>query len=98
MGWADAIADPAAGAEAVIARNPAADVALEQRRLQLSIDANVATDFVCANGMGGIDVDRLASALDQLQLTYAFETEIDAATYFTDAYLPDSDDRMICAE
>ncbi|MEM1160525.1 MAG: ABC transporter substrate-binding protein, partial [Pseudomonadota bacterium] len=40
-GWKDVIADPAAGAAMVGKRNPAADVALEQRRLQLAIDANV---------------------------------------------------------
>ncbi|MEL6588390.1 MAG: ABC transporter substrate-binding protein, partial [Pseudomonadota bacterium] len=44
-GWKDVIADPAAGAAAVIARNPAADAALEERRLQLAIDANVLTDY-----------------------------------------------------
>lgn len=39
-------------------RNPVADAALEQRRLQLSIDDYVLTDdyaYTEANGMGGID-------------------------------------------
>ena len=40
-GWKDVIADPAKGAAMVAKRNPAADVALETRRLKLSIDANV---------------------------------------------------------
>ena len=50
-GWKDVIADPAMGARAVAARNPASDVELEQRRLQLAIDANVVTDYTMANGM-----------------------------------------------
>lgn len=89
-GWADAIADPAAGAAAVIARNPAGDVDLEQRRLELAIESNVLTDYVVENGMGGIDADRMATALEQLTLTYEFQNEVDASLYFTDAYLPDA--------
>lgn len=88
-GWKDVIADPEMGAKAVAARNPAADVALEQRRLQLAIDANVVTDYTKANGMGTIDADRMAKALDQMKLVYEFKTAPDAALYFTDAYLPE---------
>jgi len=98
QGWAAAIADPAAAAAAVIARNPAGDADLEQRRLQLAIDANVLTPWVMENGMGGVDPDRFARALEQLRLTYAFTNEPDAALYFTDAYLPPAEDRMIAAE
>jgi len=89
MGWKDAIADPAAVMPALIARNPAADAALEQRRLQLSIDANVLTDYVVANGMGTIDPARLDSAIEQIKLVYDFQNAPDASLYFTDAYLPD---------
>jgi len=94
-GWADAIADPAAGAAAVIARNPAGDVALEQRRLELAIDGNVLTAHVIENGMGDIDPARMATALDQLKLTYEFQNEIDPSLYFTDAYLPEGDVLMV---
>ena len=87
-GWADAIADPAAGAAAVIDRNPAGDVELEQRRLELAINGNVLTDYVIANGMGGIDEDRMATALEQLSLTYEFQSEPDMSLYFTEEYLP----------
>ena len=87
-GWKDAIANPEAAAVALVKRNPAADAALEQRRLQLAIDANVLTDYVKANGMGGIDTARFASAIKQLSETYDYKTKPDAALYFTDAYLP----------
>lgn len=95
MGVADAIADPAAGAAAVIERNPAGDVELEQRRLELALDANIVTDWVRANGMGNIDPDRMALALEQTQLTYEFVNPVDASLYFTDAYLPEGDVLMI---
>ena len=94
-GWRDAIADPAKAIESLIARNPAADAALEQRRLQLAIDANVVTDYTTANGMGGIDDARMAKALEQLAETYEFKTPPDASLYFTDTYLPGEAERML---
>ena len=47
------------------------------------------TDYVQANGMGTIDGDRMAKALDQIAETYEFQAAPDAALYFTDAYLPE---------
>ena len=89
MGWKDAIADPAAVMPSLIERNPAADSDLEQRRLELSIDANVVTDYTTANGMGTIDDDRMAAAIEQIKTVYDFERAPDASLYFTDAYLPE---------
>ena len=88
-GWMDAAADPAAGITALVARNPAADSALEQERLQMALDQNVLTDWVKANGMGGIDTARMERALVQIGQTYEFRNAPDAGLYFTDAYLPE---------
>ncbi len=97
-GVADAVADPAAGAAAVIDRNPAGDVELETRRLQLALDANIVTPWVIENGMGNIDPARMATAIEQLRLTYEFQNEPDAALYFTDAYLPEAEVLMIAPQ
>ena len=94
-GWKDAIADPAKTIESLVERNPAADAALEQRRLQLAIDANVLTDAVAANGMGAVDAARMEAALAQLAETYTFQNAPDASLYFTDAYLPAADARKL---
>lgn len=94
-GWKDAIADPDMAIASLIERNPAADADLEKRRLQLSIDANVATDWVMTNGLGGIDTDRMAKSLEQIAQTYEFQNVPDASLYFTDAYLPDASMRML---
>lgn len=94
-GWKDVIADPAMGAKMVQDRNPAADVALEQRRLELAIDANVVTDYTMANGMGGVDAARMERAIAQLAENYEFKTTPDMNLYFTDAYLPDAAMRML---
>jgi len=95
QGWNAVIADPAAGAAMVQKRNPAADVALEQRRLQLSIDDNVVTDYTKANGMGGIDADRMARALEQLAENYSFENPVDPSHYFDASFLPTDGSLML---
>ena len=84
-----AIADPDAAIASLVERNPAADAALEKRRLMLAADANVMTDFVKENGMGTIDAARMDAAIAQLQETYEFQNAPDASLYFTSAYLPD---------
>ena len=89
MGWKDAVADPAAAIESLLKRNPAADAALETERLQMAIDVNVLTDAVKENGMGGIDADRMAKAIEQTKSVYEFQTEPDPALYFDGSYLPD---------
>ena len=88
-GWTDVIADPAMGIEALVKRNVAADKALEQERLQMAIDQNVVTDFVKANGMGGIEAARMEKAIAQLGETYEYQNTPDASLYFTNAYLPE---------
>ncbi len=88
-GWKDVIADPKMGAEAVAKRNPAADTALEQRRLQLAIDANVLTDAVKANGIGNIDEARMEKALEQIGENYEFKNKPSVSAIFSGEYLPD---------
>jgi NitT/TauT family transport system substrate-binding protein len=88
-GWVDTIADPAAAIESLASRNPAMDADLELRRLELALRDTVVTDWVRENGMGTIDADRFANSLEQIKLTYEYQTEPDASRYFTDAYLPE---------
>ena len=94
-GLQDTVDDPAAGVEAIAARNPALDHDLEVRRLELALRDNIMTDWVRENGLGGIDEARFLRSIDQIRETYEFENEPDAALYFTDAFLPDDGSRMI---
>ena len=87
-GWMDAIESPEDAVKSMIARNPAADLALETRRLKLAIDGNVHTDYVKKNGMGKIDNSRMDKALLQLAQTYEFSTNPDISSFYTDEYLP----------
>lgn len=95
MGWKDAIADPDMAIEALIKRNPAADPALEKRRLQMAVEANVLTDWVKANGMGNIDPARMATAIEQTKSVYQFVNAPDASLYYTPDYLPSDGSLML---
>lgn len=87
-GWSDAIADPDAAVKAMIVRSPASDLALETERLAMAIRDNVATDYVRAHGMGGLDAERYARSIEQLKEIYTFRNAPTPDLYFTDAYLP----------
>ncbi|MEA5159615.1 ABC transporter substrate-binding protein [Cereibacter johrii] len=87
-GWKDAVAEPGAAIAALIERNPAADAALEERRLGMAIRDNVLTDWVKANGMGNIDPERMARAIEQTKSVYEFRNAPDAALYFDPQWLP----------
>ena len=91
QGWQAAIDDSDAAIEALLKRNPAADADLEKRRLQLSIDANVLTDYVRENGLSNVDPERFAAAIEQTKTVYEFQNEPDAAAFFDDSYLPKGD-------
>ncbi|MFN4099089.1 MAG: ABC transporter substrate-binding protein [Pararhodobacter sp.] len=87
-GLRDAAADPEAGVAAIAARNPALDSDLEVARLNMSLRDNILTPWVMENGLGGIDAGRFETSLEQIGMTYEFNTTPDASRYFTDAYLP----------
>ena len=87
-GWTDAMKNPEEAVKSMVERNPAADLALETRRLILAIEGNVNTDYVKENGMGNIDIARMEKALGQLAETYEFSSDPEISSFFTDKYLP----------
>jgi NitT/TauT family transport system substrate-binding protein len=94
-GWKDAVAAPAEAVEALIKRNPAADPAMETDRLQMAIDANVLTDYVKEHGMGSVEADRFAKAIEQTKSVYEFKADPDASLYFDAQYLPTDGSLML---
>ena len=78
-----------------VKRNPAADLALETRRLKLAIEGNVLTTNTASNGMGNIDPERMKKALVQLAENYKFENSPNMSLYYTDKYLPSDGSLMI---
>ncbi|WP_233499319.1 ABC transporter substrate-binding protein [Pararhodobacter sp. CCB-MM2] len=87
-GVRDAAADPAAGVAAIAARNPALDSELEVDRLEMALRDNILTEWVMEHGLGNIDADRFATALEQIGMGYTFTNTAEPSRYFTDAYLP----------
>ena len=94
-GWRDTIADPEAAVGYVMAHNSIARKEVELERLIMSIDDNILTDAVIANGMGDIDPERMREAIDQIGIAYSFNNKPEVDDIFTDAYLPSAEERML---
>jgi NitT/TauT family transport system substrate-binding protein len=75
--------------------DPLIDQELEVRRLGLAIDINIDTDYTRANGFGGVDHDRLASAISQLASALGIENPPSVDDIWTDDFLPDAELRQL---
>ncbi len=93
-GFSDAVADPEAGADAVLARNDILTRDIEVERLQMANSMNIATPYVMENGFGAVDMDRLASSLEQLQTSMGLTGTVTAEDVFDASYLPPAEERM----
>lgn len=93
-GVKDTVADPDLGAQLVVKRNDVARPEVELERLRMTIEQNVMTPWVKANGFGGIDRARWNRALEQIGLAYSFKDKAKAGDAFTDAFLPGSAERV----
>lgn len=94
-GFADAVADPKAGAEAVLKRNETLSAAVEQERLQMAIDMNIRTPYVVENGFGGVDPARLAASLETLKLSMGLEGKVTPEQVFDASFLPPKEERLL---
>ncbi|MCC7345964.1 MAG: ABC transporter substrate-binding protein [Variibacter sp.] len=92
-GLIDTIKDPDAAIKSVMKRNETGDEKLELDRLKMSIRDNFVTPWVKANGIGGVDMARMAKSLDQIALTYDFKNRPKAEDVFTSEYLPPASER-----
>jgi NitT/TauT family transport system substrate-binding protein len=94
-GWRDTVADPEAAIPYVLERNDVARADVELDRLEMVLEDNVLTPVVQENGIGGVDMDRLARSIDQVGIAYDYSAKPTAEEIFTDAYLPPQDERQI---
>lgn len=94
-GWRETIADPEAAVQYVLQHNTVAREAVELERLEMTIADNILTDYVLENGMGDIDEERMANAIEQIGLTYDYSNKPGVDDIFTDAFLPAADERMV---
>src|SRR5689334_1476117 len=94
-GWKDVIADPKMGIAAAKKRDPLIDEALEMRRLQMSLEQNVLTPYVKANGMGDVQPERFAKSVKLVSEAFGLPAAPAPDKVFTSKYLPPKADRMV---
>lgn len=92
-GFADAVADPEAGAAAVLKRNEILDLAVEVERLKMANSMNINTAAVQANGFGSIEMDRLARAFEQLWVSMDLKGNVKPDDVVDLQYLPPVEER-----
>lgn len=88
VGFKAVLKDPRGAIAHIKAAEPLANEALELRRLQLAIGANMVNDEVRRNGLLGIDPARMQRAIDQLVSAFELPSTPSLAQVFTEAYLP----------
>ena len=94
-GTIDTIKDPTAAIKSVMKRNDTGDEAIELDRLRMSLRDNFVTPWVEANGVGAVDMARLAKSIDQIAVTYDFKNRPKAEDVFTGQFLPPAAERRL---
>ncbi len=94
-GFADAVADPAAGAAAVLARNETLNLETETARLTMANEMNIKTPYVVKNGFGNVDPERLAASIETLKISMGLKGNVTADEVFDAQYLPPVENRQL---
>lgn len=94
-GFADAVADPVAGAEAVMKRNEVLKKEIEVERLEMANKLNIKTPYVVENGFGGIDEAKLAKSIDYLKISMGLAGNVGPSDVFDASFLPPKEERML---
>lgn len=94
-GFADAVANPAEGVEAVLKRNETLNTDIEVERLTMANAMNIKTPYVIENGMGGVDPARLAASLETLKVSMGLKGNVKAEQVFDASFLPAKAERML---
>jgi NitT/TauT family transport system substrate-binding protein len=92
----DTVANPAEAIGAVLKRNEVAKRDVELDRLQIALRDNIVTPEVKANGLGGVDPERLEKSIDQIAVTYKFKNDKPKGSDMFDAsFLPPAAERKL---
>ena len=94
-GWKDVVADPKAGIAAAKRRDPLIDEALEMERLQISLQTNIFTPWVKANGMGDVDPARFARSVKDVAEAFSLPAAPAPEKVFSNKFLPPRAERMV---
>jgi NitT/TauT family transport system substrate-binding protein len=92
----DTAANPAEAIGSVLKRNEVAKRDVELDRLQIALRDNILTPEVKANGLGGVDAERLEKSIDQIAVTYKFKNDKPKGSDMFDAsFLPPAAERKL---
>lgn len=94
-GFIDTAKNPDEAIKSVMKRNDTADEKVELERLKMALRDNMVTPWVKENGVGGVDMARLAKSIDQIADTYEFKNRPKAEDIFTSQYLPPAAQRKL---
>ncbi|HET7680009.1 MAG TPA: ABC transporter substrate-binding protein [Xanthobacteraceae bacterium] len=84
----ETIRAPARAVESVLKRNDNAEKDIELERLRMVIRDNIVTEEVQANGLGGVDPERLARGIDLLTKSLKPKAKIEPSDLFDASFLP----------
>ena len=93
-GIQETIRNPEAAVDSMMKRNPIAKREVELERLKLALSKNFVTPDVQNNGLGSVDMTRLARSLDQIGLTFQYTNKPKPDDIFTAQFLPAKDQRL----
>ena len=94
-GMRDVIADPKASIATVKARDGIIDVALEERRLRLALDATVLTPDARAEGFGEVTGPRLSLMASQVSDAFGTKERVKPEAVWNGGFLPSAAERNI---
>lgn len=94
-GFADAVADPEAGVDAVMKRNEVLKKDIEVERLKMANSLNIKTPYVVENGFGGLDEAKLSKSMEALKVSFKLKGGLTPAQVFDASFLPPKEQRML---
>ena len=94
-GYIETAKNPDEAIKSVMKRNQTGELAVELARLKMALSDSMLTPWVKANGVGGVDMARLAKSIDQIADTYEFKNRPKPEDLFTSEFLPPAADRKL---
>ena len=94
-GVQETVKDPGSAVSHVLAHNDVAREGVELERLEMALEQNIVNDEVRENGIGGVDMERLETSMDQIADTYQFENRPTAEDIFDPSFLPPAEERQV---
>ena len=94
-GLRETIRAPARALDSVLKRNESAQKEIELERLRMALRDNIVTEEVQANGLGGVDSERLTRGVELLTQYLKPKSKIEPSDVFDDSFLPPAAERRI---